>query len=247
MDSLKNQVVMISGGSKGIGYATALRLGLAGAKISICARGNESLQKALSQLQEQGVDAMAGQADITEESDIERWFSATEKQFGPATVLVNNAGISGYGNITELTEEQFDQTIRVNLRGVFLCTRRVIPGMIQAKQGKIIFLSSIASKYFRHGHSLYFASKWALNGFALSVAKELNPHHVHAHILCPGMTETNFFDATGGRLHADDVYYMEPGLIAEQIEHLCLLPDSVDTLDFALFPSWQQHSLGVRR
>lgn len=223
------------------------RGGWAGAKISLCARGADSLQAAAEELQKQKIEVFPFQADVANEKDVEQWFAETENRFGPASILIPNAGISGYGDLEDLTEEQFDQTIRVNLRGVFLCCQRAIPRMIEAQTGKIIILSSIASKYFRHGHALYFASKWALNGFAFSMAKELNEHNIHVHLICPGMVETNFFDAAGGRPHPPDHEYLEPELIADMAEQLIRLPDTVDTLDWAVYPHWQQHNLGVRR
>jgi NAD(P)-dependent dehydrogenase (short-subunit alcohol dehydrogenase family) len=247
MESLQNQVVMISGASQGIGFAAAQRLGRAGAKLSLCARRDEPLQQAAGQLKEQGIDVFAVPADVSRESDVDTWFKQTEAHVGPASILIPNAGISGYGDLADLTEEQFDQTMNVNVRGVFLCCKRAIPAMKEKRQGKIIMISSIASKYYRHGHSLYFATKWALNGFAFSLAKEVLEYNIHVHILCPGMVETHFFDSNGGRPHEESKEYLEPDLIAELAERLILLPDTVGTLDWAVFPDWQQHSLGLRR
>ncbi|MDX9753574.1 MAG: SDR family oxidoreductase [bacterium] len=246
MDSIQNQVVMISGGSKGIGLAIAERLGKQGARISLCARGAEALAQAQKTLQAQGIAVMATSADVSNEEEVERWFTQTETMFGPAHILIPSCGVSGYGDLTELTEAQFDQTFSVNMRGAFLCARRAIPSMIQNQSGKIIFLSSIASKYYRHGHSLYFATKWALNGFAFSLAKELNEHHIHVHVIAPGMVETHFFD-NAGRPHGPEVPYLSPDLVADLAERLIRLPEGVDTLDWTIFPSWQQHSLGIRR
>lgn len=247
MESLQNQVVMISGGSKGIGFAIAQRLGRAGAKISFCARGLSSLNQARETLQNQNIEVLAVPADVSKEDEVDRWFTETETEFGPVSIMIPNSGVSGYGDLKDLTEEQFDRTFSVNMRGVFLCCRRAIPAMIEKQQGKMIFLSSIASKYYRHGHSLYFATKWALNGFAFSLAKELNEHNIHVHVIGPGMVETSFFDSAGGRPHEPELNYLSPDLIAELAERLILLPDNVDTLDWVIYPSWQQHSLGVRR
>lgn len=247
MADLKNEIIAITGGSLGIGYATALRLGKLGAKISLCSRREEPLRQAEKTLQAEGVDAMAFQTDISNEDEVERWFSQTEDRFGPVSILVNNAGISGYGRLEELTAEQWDRTMSVNCRGAFLCSRRALPAMIGAHRGRIVFISSASSLYYRQGHALYFASKWALNGFAHCLAKEVNEHHIHIHIICPGMTETNFFDAAGQRPHAPDFPYVAPGQIAEMVEHNCLLPQGFDTNEYSLFPSWQLKNFGVRR
>ncbi len=247
MTGLENEIIAITGGSQGIGYATASRLGKQGARISLCSRREETLRQAERQLLDEGIDVLTVQADVSNEADVERWFSQTEARFGAVSILVNNAGISGYGRLEELTEAQWDRTMSVNCRGSFLCTRRALPNMIQVKNGRLVFISSVASQYYRNGHSLYFASKWALNGFAHCVAKEVNEHNIHVHIICPGMTETHFFDEAGGRPHPPDKPYIEPDQIAEMVERNCRLPQGFDMNEYSLFPSWQLYNFGIRR
>lgn len=238
---------MISGGSKGIGLATARRLGKKGAKISICARNEEPLREAERILQDEEIDVFGVRADVSNEEEVENWFQQTESRLGQPTVLINNAGVSGKGNFLDLTEEQWDRTYGVNCRGVFLCTRRVLPGMIEARRGRILMISSMASLYFTSGNSLYFSSKWALNGFAHCLAKEVSRYNIHVHIICPGMTETEFFEDHGGRPHEKDVIYASPDDIAQLVERFLELPDHLDALEYTLFPSWQLPAFGVRR
>ncbi len=244
----QNEIAMISGGSLGIGLATARRLGASGARISICGRREDALREANDSLEASGIEVIAVQADVSLEDDVERWFFETEQRFGSATILVNNAGISGAGTLEEINEAQWDKTISVNCRGPFLCTKRAAAEMIKAKQGRIIFISSISSQYYRKDHSLYFASKWAVNGFAHCVAKDLQEHGVHVHIICPGMTETRFFDAyETGRPHPPEKHYVEPEMIAEMVEQFCALPPGFDTNEHTIVPSWQLNNLGLRR
>lgn len=245
--SLHDQTIMISGGSFGIGYATAERLGSLGARISICGRREQALRDAAERLQNKGIQTVWCQADVSVESDVERWFSATEQKFGPPAVLVNNAGVEGHNPISKLTEEQWDHTMRINCRGPFLCAKRAAPAMIEARRGRLIFISSVAALYYRKDISLYFASKWALNGFAHCVAKELSEYNIHVHIICPGMTETNFFDALGGRLHPTELNYVHPEQVAELVEYACCLDEQLDTLEFSIFPRWQLKNFGIRR
>lgn len=242
-----NEIVMISGGSKGIGYAIAEQLGKNGAKISICARDNHALEKAKETLANNGADVLTVTADITQEGDVDRWFSETESTFGNPTILCNNAGTSGFSPFLDITEEAWNHTLAVNCRGVFLCTKRALPNMIAAKQGRIIMTSSIASKYFRRDHSLYFTSKWALNGFSHSLAKEVHEHNIHVNLLCPGMTETNFFETMGGRPHAKENRYADPKTYGEIVEYICTLPDELDTLEICVLPNWQLKNFGIRR
>lgn len=247
MGLLDNTTAMVSGGSLGIGYAIAARLGELGANVSVCARRVEPLRDALARFEERGISALGVLADVSREEDVERWFSDTEERFGPAGVLVNNAGVSGYGDLMELTDEAWDQTFSVNCRGVFLCTKRALPAMIEAKKGRILMISSIASQYYRRGHGLYFATKWALNGFSHCLAKEVNPHNIHVHILCPGMVETRFFDSAGGRPHPGDREYAEPSVYADLAETLLRLPENLDTLEWCALPQWQLKNFGIRR
>lgn len=247
MKELNQEIVMISGGSQGIGFSVARRLGLAGARISICGRRGDVLKQAQETLRGEGIDVIVVAADVSREDEVDRWYAGTEEQFGPASILVNNAGIAGQNPLLELDEKQWDQTIGVNCRGPFLCTRRAIPAMKQARRGRIIFISSISGQYYRREHSLYFTSKWALMGFAHCAAKELSPYNIHVHILCPGMTETRFFDEIGGRPHPEDKNYVDPGLVAEWVERFCLLPEGIDTNESSIFPSWQLKNLGIRR
>ncbi len=141
---------MISGGSLGMGFSTAQRLGRAGAKVSICGRREEVLRDAVKKLRNEGIEAMGVPADVSLENEVEYWFSETERNFGHASILVNNAGISGRCTFLDLDEKQWDKTIGVNCRGPFLCTRRAIPAMKSAQKGRIIFISSIAGQYYRH-------------------------------------------------------------------------------------------------
>lgn len=238
---------MISGASLGIGFATARRLGRAGARISICGRRENLLHEAAEKLRGEQIDVLEICADVSKEEDVDRWFDETAKRFGAPSVLVNNAGIAGIGALMELDEAQWDKTMRVNCRGAFLCTRRAAFFMKQADRGRIIFISSIAGQYYRGGYSLYFASKWALNGFAHSAAKELQPFNIHVHIICPGMTETRFFDAYGARPHPAEKHYVDPDAVADMVERFCRLPEGVDTNEYSIIPSWQLKNLGLRR
>ena len=130
----------------------------------------DRLAAAVRRLREQNVEVLAVRADVSREGDVERWFAETEHWFGAPTILVNNAGIPGHGPMLDITEAQWDLTMNVNCRGPFLCTRRALPFMMQARRGRVLFISStprnITAKI-----SPYFASKWALSGFAHCVAR----------------------------------------------------------------------------
>ncbi len=244
---LRNEIVMISGGGSGIGLATAARLGARGARVSLCGRRKDRLAAAVRRLREQNVEVLAVRADVSREGDVERWFAETEHWFGAPTILVNNAGIPGHGPMLDITEAQWDLTMNVNCRGPFLCTRRALPFMMQARRGRVLFISSIAAQYYRKNFTLYFASKWALGGFAHCVAKETHEYNIHVHILCPGMTETNFFETLNGRPHPEECAYLKPDTVAALAEHLVCLPENVDTNEYSLFPSFQLKNFGIRR
>ncbi|HET6930227.1 MAG TPA: SDR family NAD(P)-dependent oxidoreductase, partial [Candidatus Acidoferrum sp.] len=137
---LRDAVALVTGGSRGIGKAIALRLAALGAAVSICSRDKEKLIISSRELEAAGARVLARAADVTKEAEIRALVDATEKQFGGITILVNNAGTGGggFGAIQEKSGEEWDQVMNTNLKSVFFVSRAVIPGMIQRRGGDII-------------------------------------------------------------------------------------------------------------
>jgi len=191
---LQGQVVLVTGGSRGIGKAIATKLAQLGASIAICGRDPQALQAAAGQLRSLPANVLAQPADVTRPSDIAALVHATETQLGPISLLVNNAGIGnpGFGPIQEKSEGDWDRVLDTNLKSAFLVSRAVAPLMIQRRRGDIINISSLAGKNTFAGGALYCASKWGLQGLTGCMAEDLRQYGIRVSVICPGSVATDF-------------------------------------------------------
>lgn len=194
---LAGQVSLVTGGSRGVGLAIAQRLGEMGSRVSICARNQKSLDVAAEKLRRSGVETLAQVADITRHRDVAALLARIEEVFAPIDILVNNAGIGLFGPAHELREADWDNVLDTNLKGVFLVSKEVIPGMIHRRNGHIINIGSLAGKSAFAGGSVYCASKWGLLGLSYSMAEELRAHGIRVSVICPGSVATEFSPHAG--------------------------------------------------
>jgi 3-oxoacyl-[acyl-carrier protein] reductase len=189
---LAGTVALVTGSSRGIGKAIARKLGTMGAAVSLCGRNEQALRKAAEELNDLGVRVQAQIADVTKANDVAGLAATTEKELGPITILVNNAGIGGFGPAHELSEEKWNQVLDTNLKSVFLVSKAVIPGMIQRCKGEIINICSLAGKNTFAGGGVYCASKWGLLGLAGCMAEDLRGYGIRVSTICPGSVATEF-------------------------------------------------------
>ena len=216
---LAGGVALVTGSSRGIGRAIAQRLAQLGAAVSLCGRNKESLMTTAEELRALGAGVHAQTADVTQAGEIARLVETTESELGPITILVNNAGIGGFGPVHEKTEEEWDLVLNTNLKSVFLVSRAVAPAMIRRGGGDIINISSLAGKNTFAGGGIYCASKWGLQGLSGCMAEDLRGHGIRVSVICPGSVATEF----AGRgpkdprktLSAEDVAYAV-GMVAMQ-------------------------------
>jgi NADP-dependent 3-hydroxy acid dehydrogenase YdfG len=187
-------VALVTGGSRGIGRAIASQLSALGAAVSLCGRDEEKLRIAAAELREADVKFLATRADVTSEKEVIALVESTEKQLGPISILVNNAGTGsgGFGPLQEKTEAEWDHVMNTNLKSVFFVSRAVIPGMIQRGAGEIVNISSLAGKNTFAGGGIYCASKWALQGLSGCMAEDLRAHGIRVSVICPGSVATDF-------------------------------------------------------
>ncbi|MDB5240218.1 MAG: 3-ketoacyl-ACP reductase [Spirosoma sp.] len=195
MDLLKDKVVLITGASRGIGRAMALKFAQEGAAVAFTYLS--SVEKA--QTLEKELGAFGGQikgyrSDASDYKAAEELINQVIADFGKVGVLVNNAGITKDGLLMRMTEEQWDTVITVNLKSVFNLTKAVIKPMMKAKAGSIINLTSVVGIRGNAGQANYAASKAGIIGFTKSVALELGSRNIRANAIAPGFIETEMTD-----------------------------------------------------
>lgn len=216
---LVNKTAVVTGASRGIGRAIALRLGRMGASVAICARKRADIERTAASLQEEGVRALPIVADVTLAEDVERLVERTSAQFGAIQILVNNAGIGLFGSFYERSESDWDAVLDTNLKAVFLTSRAVVPQMIRSGSGHIINISSLASKSAFSGGALYCASKWGLMGLTACMAEDLRAQGVRVSVICPGSVNTDFSSHSGrtaeNLLQPEDVAHAVATLVTQ--------------------------------
>jgi short-subunit dehydrogenase len=187
---MKNKVVIITGGSSGIGKALAEKFGREGSRILITGRQLEELNKTVSELQQQGIKIAGFQADVSIEDDNRRMAEEAIKQYGTIDILINNAGISMRALFSEVDISVVKKVMDINFYGVLYATRYCLPEITKNK-GSVIGISSIAGFRGLPGRTGYSASKFALNGFLEVLRTELLKTGVHVLTACPGFTASN--------------------------------------------------------
>jgi len=191
MIRLDGKVALITGASRGIGRATAEMMAQAGAAVVInYNRSKIPAEELAESIRSRGGKAIAVQADVAVCEQVDRMVQETLREFGRVDILVNNAGIWTYGEIDTMPDEVWDETMNVNLRSVFLCTRAVVPLMKKQGGGKIINVSSTAGQRGEAFHSHYAATKGAIISFTKSLAVELAPYNILVNAVAPGWVDT---------------------------------------------------------
>lgn len=187
---MDGRVAVVTGGAQGIGRALALGLAREGAKVVIAdlqANKAESVAKELSDL---GTEALALEVDVANEPAVKRLAEQTFNRFGRIDILVNDAGVYLKAPVIEISEENWDRTINVNLGGNFLCSRAFVPAMRAQRSGRIISIASGIAHYGAKEFAPYAASKAAIIGFVKALAREVGPDGITVNAICPGAANT---------------------------------------------------------
>nr|MDO8045314.1 3-oxoacyl-ACP reductase family protein [Candidatus Baldrarchaeota archaeon] len=189
---IKNRVALITGSSRGIGKAIALRLAKEGANIAInYLKNREKAEKVAMEARKYGVEAKIYQADVSNYQQVEEMVRKIVKDFNTIHILVNNAGIiPQHYSIFDIPLEEWEKILAVNLTGVFNCTKAVVPVMIKNREGKIINISSVAGKMGGTVGPHYAASKAGIIGMTFSLAQELLKYNITVNAIAPGPIET---------------------------------------------------------
>ena len=194
---LKDKVAIITGGSRGIGFATADAFLREGAKVILTASSQESADAAVEKLKEKYPDSIiAGiSPNLAKLSSVREAFIEATSKYGCVDILVNNAGLSESTPFTEYTEEDFDRVMDLNVKGVFNATRAASECMIARGNGVILSTSSMVSISGQASGIAYPTSKFAVNGLTVSLARELGPKGIRVNAVAPGITETDMMKA----------------------------------------------------
>ncbi len=188
--SLQGRIAMITGASRGLGKQMAEALAGAGAAVALAARNLPMVEAVRASILAAGGRAEAFAADVTDEAQVAELAIRVRERLGVADILINNAGINVRKPITEFTLQEWHSVLETNLTGAFLCCRAFVPGMIEAKFGRILNMTSIMSHVSLPGRAAYSASKSGLLGMTRALALELAPHGIPVTVFCQGPSAT---------------------------------------------------------
>jgi 3-oxoacyl-[acyl-carrier protein] reductase len=193
MNRLTGKKALVTGAARGIGHAIAVAFASEGADVAILDLKKESAERTADQVRRLGVNGIAVAADVSNEDQVKRAIGEVERAFGRIDILVNNAGIDTTSTVVEMPTAMWDEMMAVNLRSIFLCTREVLPGMIQRKWGRIISTSSQLAHKGAAEMAHYAAAKAGVIGFTRSLAYEVARNGITVNAICPGPVDTELF------------------------------------------------------
>nr|WP_106784139.1 3-oxoacyl-[acyl-carrier-protein] reductase [Lysinibacillus timonensis] len=196
MGKLEGKVAVVTGASRGIGRAIALQLAKEGANVVVNYSGSEQkAQQVVEEIISMGTKAIAVQGNVSEVNSVQNLMETAIKEFGSIDILVNNAGITRDNLIMRMKEEEWDDVINTNLKGVFLCTKAVTRQMMKQRSGRIINISSIVGVLGNAGQANYVAAKAGVIGLTKTTARELASRNILVNAVAPGFITTEMTDA----------------------------------------------------
>jgi NAD(P)-dependent dehydrogenase (short-subunit alcohol dehydrogenase family) len=192
-DSLAGEVVVITGGSRGLGLALAREFGRQQCRVAICARDSAELKVALDELERRGIEAADFVCDVTVESQVRKMIEAVVARFGQVDILVNNAGVIEVGPVESFGIEDFEEAMKTIFWGTVYATLIVLPQMMARQRGRIVNISSVGGKVGVPHLTPYVSAKFAVAGFSQALAAEMRPHGIRVTAIFPGLMRTGSF------------------------------------------------------
>jgi len=193
MGKLSGKTALVTGAARGIGHAIALAYAREGADVAVLDLRKENAEKTAAEISALGVRGIAFGADVGSESDVIFAFNQVLSSFGHIDILVNNAGIDTTSLVVDMSTDMWDEMMRINLRSIFLCSRQVLPSMLERKYGRIINISSQLAHKGAPQMAHYAAAKAGVIGFTRSLAYEVALNGITVNAICPGPVETELF------------------------------------------------------
>ena len=224
--NLKGKVALVTGAGSGLGEATARAFARAGCAVACVDINKEAAGRVSNELEAQGSKSLAIRCDVSDASSVQDAVKLTSTQFGRLDILVNCAAIDHTLSVEEITIEQWDQVIGVNLRGPFLFAKAAMPLMRSQRSGHIINIASTAATRAWANASAYHATKWGLRGFSRALGVEGRPHGIRVTTIIPGGMRTHFFDrfAEQGIPMPEEQNLQDPATVADAIVYATMMP-----------------------
>jgi 3-oxoacyl-[acyl-carrier protein] reductase len=193
---VEGRVALVTGGGRGLGRAIAVRLAGEGAKVAISYRSNAgAAEETAEQVRKAGAGCETFKGDVASPEDVEALIKGVGEALGPVEILVNNAGTTRDNILLRMKDAEFEEVLATNLKGTYLCTRAVLRGMVRARWGRIVNISSVVGLLGNAGQANYAASKAGMIGFTKSVAREVAGRGITANAVAPGYVETELTGA----------------------------------------------------
>ncbi|MED1470334.1 SDR family oxidoreductase [Bacillus salipaludis] len=238
---LKGQIAIVTGASRGIGKEIALKLAEQGVKLALVG-SSEQVNQTAKELKNKGFShVLPIQADVSNESDMQGVVRKTIEEYGHIDLLVNNAGVGFFKLTEEVTVEEWKKVFEVNVQGVFLGIKAVLPQMKERKSGTIITISSDVGRYTIPNGAAYTATKYAVQGFSGSVAQEVREYGIRVGTINPGMVDTYFAESTQGLPEKKDWLKVED--IANAVVYMASAPKYMLIDEIVLHPLIQQYPI----
>jgi 3-oxoacyl-[acyl-carrier protein] reductase len=205
---LQNQIALVTGASRGIGQAIALKLGKDGATVVGTATTEEGAKNINCYLEETGIEGMGLVLNVNDADQIGNVLAETRRKFGEITILVNNAGITRDDLLVRMKDEKWDEVIETNLKSVFRLSREVLRAMMRARSGRIINISSIVGATGNIGQANYAAAKAGVLGLSKSLAREVGSRNITVNCVAPGFVDTDMTRALTEKQQRDLIQYV---------------------------------------